>query len=61
MIELYDPMKAPDPDAWLALDEASRIILVMDYHSVAGKETAGDHLHAIVHVVIENQIALGDD
>lgn len=61
MIERYDPMKAPYPDAWLALNEASRIILVMDHHSTAGEEAPGDHLHAIIHVVVENQIALGDD
>ena len=61
MMKRYDPQKAPDPEAWLSLDEATRINLIMDYHSDAGKDIPGDHLHAVVHTVIENQIAPGDD
>ncbi len=56
----YDPAEAPDPAAWLALDEGERMILVQDYHRRAGIELANPNLHATLHVVVENQIALDD-
>jgi uncharacterized protein DUF1841 len=57
----YDPLKAPDPEEWLALDEQQRIILAQDYHRRAGIRLPNATLHATMHAVVENQIALGDE
>lgn len=58
-MEMYDPNQEPCPDDWKSLDEAERIELVMTYHTMAGVEVPDEHLHAVVHVIVENQIALG--
>lgn len=57
----YDPAKAPDPTEWLSLDEAERIRLVRDYHRRARIRAPNARLHAMFHVIIENQTALGDE
>jgi Domain of unknown function (DUF1841) len=57
----YNPLEVPEPDEWLAIDEAQRIDLVLDYHRRARVRLPNEKLHAILHVVIENQIALGDE
>jgi hypothetical protein len=57
----YDPLKAPDPEEWLALDEQESIILAEDYHRRAGIRLPNATLHATMHAVVENQIALGDE
>jgi Domain of unknown function (DUF1841) len=57
----HDASKAPDPEAWLELDEQERIDQVIDYHRrhhLPMGENA--KLHGVAHVVVENQIALGD-
>jgi hypothetical protein len=56
----YDPLVAPDPDEWLALDEHERMSLVEDYHRRARIRLPNAKLHAVVHAIVENQIALGD-
>lgn len=58
-MKMYDPNQEPCPDDWKSLDEAERIELVMTYHTMAGVEVPDEHLHAVVHVIVENQIALG--
>ena len=60
-MEAYDPLNAPDPDEWQSTDEQERIILVMEHHREAGVKLPQDKLHAIVHVIVENQIAMGDE
>src|SRR3989449_2198378 len=57
----YDPRYAPDPEAWLALDEAERIDLALRYHRRARVRLPDTRLHATIHVVVENQVALGDE
>ena len=59
-MERYDPTINPDPDKWLALDEAEQINLVVDFHINAKEEApeGGEMLHASFHVVVENQIAM---
>ena len=59
-MDKYDPMVAPDPDTWLALDESERLDLVGDFHTEHGIDLPNARLHAIAHVVVENQIAAGD-
>ena len=57
----YDALKIPDPEAWLNLDEQERLAQVIEYHRryhlPMGESLS---LHGVAHVVVENQIALGD-
>lgn len=59
--EGYDPDRAPDPEVWLALDEQERQVLVEDFHRRADDHLPNETVHAIFHVIVENQIAMGDD
>jgi hypothetical protein len=59
-MQRYDPLKAPDPEEWLALDEQERINLARDYHRRARIRTPNDEMHALFHAIVEAQIALGD-
>ena len=56
----YNADEQPDPDVWLELDEAERIALVIDYHRRTRVQLENPEPHAIAHVVVENQVALGD-
>jgi hypothetical protein len=57
----YDAMKAPDPQARLELDEQERIDEVIDYHRRYHLPMGGSaQLHAVAHVIVENQVAMGD-
>jgi hypothetical protein len=56
----YDPDVPPAPREWLAMDEGERLELVRHYHRRAGIRLPNDRLHAAIHVVVENQIALAD-
>jgi len=55
-----DPLEAPEPKEWLAIDEAERIQLAQDYYRRARVRLPNEK-HAVFHVVVENQIALGDE
>jgi hypothetical protein len=59
-MDKYDPTVAPDPDAWLALDESERTDLVEAFHTDRGIELPNPRIHAIAHTIVENQIAAGD-
>jgi hypothetical protein len=59
-IDAYDPMVAPDPQAWLALTEDERIELVTAWHEAFGPEIPRPGVHAVLHAVVETQIAEGD-
>ena len=59
-IDSYDPLKAPDPEAWLALDESTRMQLVEDWHQAARIALPNARAHAMMHAVVENQVAEGD-
>jgi hypothetical protein len=52
---------APDPEAWLAMDEQRRIDLVQDYHRRAHIRLPNEKVHAVAHAIIENQIAMGEE
>ncbi len=60
-MQKYDPMLEPDPEGWEALDEDERISVVMEHHQEAGIELPDEYTHALLHVVVENQIALGEE
>ena len=61
MARSYDPLNAPDPDDWQSMDEDERMMLIMEYHREAGVELPNEQVHAVVHVVVENQFTLGDE
>jgi hypothetical protein len=57
----YDANKAPDPETWLALDEQKRIDRAIEYHRRYHLPMGGNaKLHGAAHVIVENQLALGD-
>ncbi len=53
----YDPTIVPVPKTWLALSEHRRIDLVVAYHKKQKHKLPSIKAHAVIHVVIENQIA----
>jgi hypothetical protein len=59
-MDKYDPLVAPDPEAWLALDEGERMLLVEAYHEEHHIDLPNLQVHAAVHAGVENQIAEGD-
>jgi hypothetical protein len=61
MARAYDPLNPPDPDDWQSMDEGERMMLVTDYHRQAAVELPNARAHAAIHVIVENQIALGDE
>jgi len=60
-------MDSYDPDApligsdWLNLDEGERIELVSSYHRRTKTRLPNSQLHAVIHVIIENQLALEEE
>jgi hypothetical protein len=57
----YDADKTPDPETWLELDEQERINLVRAYHKRSRKPVGENaKMHAVAHVIVENQVAMGD-
>jgi len=60
MMKSYDPETSPAPVDWLHADEAERIDLVTAYHRRKKITLPNAELHAVVHVVVENQMALGE-
>ena len=60
-METYDPLSAPDPDEWQSMEETELMILVVDHHRESGVDLPDEQVHAIIHVVVENQVAMGDE
>jgi hypothetical protein len=56
----YDPLIAPDPERWLACEESEQQRLVERYHRRLGVRLPNLRGHAVIHVVVENQVAMGD-
>lgn len=61
MIRRYDPLVPPDATQWLALPEDLRRRLVEAYHRRTRVRLPNHTVPAIAHVVVENQIALGEE
>jgi hypothetical protein len=59
-IESYDPLQAPNAEEWLALGEDERMELAADHHTRARVELPNGRVHAIMHVIVDNQAAMGD-
>jgi hypothetical protein len=56
----YDADEAPDPEAWLELDEDTRIELIRSYHRREGIDPPAEMVHAALHAAIETQAAAGE-
>ena len=59
-MQAYDPDRPPRPDAWLAIDEGKRLELADAYHRGLKLPAPHARLHAAIHVVVENQLAIGE-
>jgi hypothetical protein len=59
-LDRYDPDVQPAAADWLGLAEEQRLALVLAHHSDPGAPLPNVRLHAAIHVVVENQVALGD-
>jgi hypothetical protein len=57
----YDPDRSLDTSWWSALPEEEQIDLVLEHHWKAGVSLPNANLHAVTHVVVENQVLLGDE
>ncbi len=53
-----DPDRSPDSADWLDIDESARIGLSLSYHRRARVRLPNAYLHATIHVIVENQVAL---
>ena len=58
-MDSYDP-DAPGSSDWLETDEVERIERVASYHRRHKVSLPNAQLHAVIHVVVENQLALGE-
>ena len=56
----YEADEQPHSEVWLELDESEQIDAVMDYHRRTRVKLENPELHATAHVVVENQVALGE-
>jgi hypothetical protein len=56
---VYNPDGPIDPQGWLAIDESQRLYLVQQYHRKKRVRLPNARLHAVIHVVVENQVAMG--
>jgi len=59
-MDTYDPDASQPSGEWLQIDEGERMELVSSYHRRHRIELPNPQLHAVIHVVVENQIALGE-
>jgi len=57
----YDPSHPPRPPDWLMTDEAERLELVSAFHRRQTIRLPNLQLHSVIHVVVENQLALGEE
>ena len=59
-MDSYDPDTSLNPTDWLETDEGERIELVSSYHRRKKSRLPNAQLHSVIHVVVENQLALGE-
>jgi hypothetical protein len=57
----YNPDLSPVAKEWLETDEGERIALVSAYHQDNKITLANAPLHAVMHVIVENQLALDEE
>ncbi len=56
----YNPDIAPDPAAWLETDEDERLVAIQRFHARAGDRSPSPRMHAVIHLIVENQLAMPD-
>jgi uncharacterized protein len=56
----YNADIAPDPHAWLETDEADRLIAIEAFHARVRDRSPSPRLHALIHLVVENQLVMPD-
>jgi hypothetical protein len=56
-VKRYNPAVSPPPSEWPALDEQERLLLVERYHVRAKIDLPNVKLHAVMHAIVENQLA----
>jgi hypothetical protein len=57
----YDPDSSPSPTDWLRTDEGDRLESVSTYHRRKKIKLPNLRLHSVIHVVVENQLALAEE
>jgi hypothetical protein len=57
----YNPDSTPDGEEWSDLSESERIDREIDYHRRARIKLPNVRVHAAMHVIVENEILLGDE
>jgi hypothetical protein len=57
----YDAGEPLDHEGWLRIDEAARAELVLRYHRKKKVRLPNLQLHATMHVVVENQVAMREE
>lgn len=55
----YDANTAPDPELWLAAEESHKLAAIEAHHRALGVELPNARLHAMMHAIVENQLAAG--
>ena len=60
-MDSYDPDASRDAADWLQTDEGERIELVSSFHRRKKIHLPDAQLHAVIHVIVENQLALGEE
>lgn len=59
----YDPAHEPNAEEWLSADESERILACGEFHEQSKlhhPELPNPTLHAMVHAIVENMLALGE-
>lgn len=56
----YNPDLAPEPAAWHETDEDERLIAIQRFHARAGDHSPSPRMHAVMHLIVENQLAMPD-
>jgi hypothetical protein len=60
-MDSYNPDTPCHSADWLRTDEGQRIEPVSSYHRRNKVHLPNAQLHAVIHVVVENQLALGEE
>jgi hypothetical protein len=60
-MDAYNPLIEPNRDEWLESSEYDRIDAVSEFHENSEEDFEGEALsiHSSVHIIVENQLAMG--
>jgi hypothetical protein len=56
----YDPLVAPEPERWLGFAEGERLGAIEEFHQHLAASARNPRLHAIIHAIVETQLAMGE-